>query len=93
MVASQAKLRALQRVLHDLTDELTLVWQEMSTKGGKRDKDRAQENEEEVEEEEEEIGIQPKKWEEEVRRLLGIVARCIGVYAESRQLLATEFIM
>lgn len=50
-------------------------------------------SEEEEDEEEEETEIQPKKWEEEVKRVVGVVAKCVQVYEECRRIVGTEYIM
>jgi hypothetical protein len=92
ILGSQAKLRELQKSLHDITDELTLVWQAVRRKEYKRGKEDKEEEEDE-EEEEEEIEIQPKKWEEDVRRLLGIVLKCMKVYEECRKMQGTALVL
>jgi len=103
ILGSQAKLRGLQKKLHDLTDELTFVWQGMhrnekgklkeSTVDKKVDgKDRKSKQQEIEEGDEEEVAIQPKKWEEDMKRLQGIIAKCMKVYEESRKMLGAEFV-
>eukprot|EP00026_Physarum_polycephalum_P003909 Phypoly_transcript_03926.p1 GENE.Phypoly_transcript_03926~~Phypoly_transcript_03926.p1 ORF type:complete len:762 (+),score=199.44 Phypoly_transcript_03926:122-2287(+) len=100
VLRAQAKLREFQKSLRELSDELAIVWQKVHKKGDKNEKKEARsgkngkkEKEGFVEEEDEEVEIQPKKWEDDVRRVMEIVTKCMKVYEECRKVLGTEFIM
>jgi hypothetical protein len=89
----QAKLLALQKTLHGIADDLTEIWGEK--RKGKHDgkKDDKKKDNMEDDGETEELEVNPKKQEEQMKKLISLVGKCVALYDQSRLLFGTSVIV